>query len=101
MKGIILTTLELIQDKKSDILAIAARHGANNIRLFGSVARGEDNESSDIDLLVSMEKNRSLYDLIGLQQEIQHILQRKVDVLTDKSINSYLQAQILQEAISL
>lgn len=96
-----MTTLELIQDKKSDILAIATRHGANNVRLFGSVARGEDNESSDIDLLVSMEKNRSLYDLIGLQQEIQHILQRKVDVLTDKSINSYLQAQILQEAISL
>ena len=96
-----MNTLELIQDKKSDILAIAARHGAKNLRLFGSVARGEDNEASDIDLLVSMEKNRSLYDLIGLQQDIQQILKRKVDVLTDKSINSYLQAQILQEAISL
>jgi len=96
-----MNTLELIQDKKSDILAIAARHGAKNIRLFGSVARGEDNEASDIDLLVSMEKNRSLYDLIGLQQDIQQILKRRVDVLTDKSINRYLQAQILQEAISL
>jgi predicted nucleotidyltransferase len=95
------STLKLIQDKKSDILAIAHRHGAKNVRLFGSVARGEDNETSDIDLLVSMEKNCSLYDLIGLQQEIQQMLNRKVDILTDKSINRYLQAQILQEAVLL
>jgi predicted nucleotidyltransferase len=96
-----MNTLKLIQDKKSDILAIAARHGAANVRLFGSVARGDDSETSDVDLLVSMEKNRSLYDLIGLQQDIQKILNRKVDVLTDKSINSYLQTKILQEAVLL
>jgi hypothetical protein len=96
-----MNTLKLIQDKKSDILAIAARHGAANMRLFGSVARGDDSETSDVDLLVSMEKNRSLYDLIGLQQDVQKILNRKVDVLTDKSINSYLQTKILQEAVLL
>jgi hypothetical protein len=96
-----MNTLKLIQDKKSDILAIAARHGAANVRLFGSVARGDDSETSDVDLLVSMEKNRSLYDLIGLQQDVQKILNRKVDVLTDKSINSYLQTKILQEAVLL
>lgn len=96
-----MTTLELIQDKKYVILDIARRRGAKNIRLFGSVARGDDTESSDIDLLVSMDANRSLYDLIGLQQEIQALLKRKVDVLTDKSINKHLQSHILQEAISL
>ncbi|MDP1597486.1 MAG: nucleotidyltransferase family protein [Methylotenera sp.] len=82
-----MNTLELIRSKKSDILAIATRHGAKNVRVFGSVARGEDTDTSDVDLLVSMEKNRSLYDLIGLQQEIQDILKRNVDVLTDRSIN--------------
>ncbi|NOU41057.1 MAG: nucleotidyltransferase family protein [Methylotenera sp.] len=96
-----MNTLELIRSKKSDILAIATRHGAKNVRVFGSVARGEDTDTSDVDLLVSMEKNRTLYDLIGLQQEIQDILNRNVDVLTDRSINSYLQAQILQEATLL
>lgn len=96
-----MNTLELIRSKNSDILAIATRHGAKNVRVFGSVARGEDTATSDIDLLVSMEKNRSLYDLIGLQQEIQNILNRNVDVLTDRSINRYLQAQILQEATLL
>jgi predicted nucleotidyltransferase len=96
-----MNTLELIRSKKSDILAIATRHGAKNVRVFGSVARGEDTDTSDVDLLVSMEKNRSLYDLIGLQQEIQDILKRNVDVLTDRSINRYLQAQILQEATLL
>ncbi|MDO9283116.1 MAG: nucleotidyltransferase family protein [Methylotenera sp.] len=96
-----MNTLELIRSKKSDILAIATRHGAKNVRVFGSVARGEDTDTSDVDLLVSMEKNRSLYDLIGLQQEIQDILKRNVDVLTDRSINPYLQAQILQEATLL
>ncbi|NOS96433.1 MAG: nucleotidyltransferase family protein [Methylotenera sp.] len=96
-----MNTLELIRSKKSDILAIATRHGAENVRVFGSVARGEDTDTSDVDLLVSMEKNRTLYDLIGLQQEIQDILNRNVDVLTDRSINRYLQAQILQEATLL
>lgn len=96
-----MNTLELIRSKKSDILAIATRHGAKNVRVFGSVARGEDTDTSDVDLLVSMEKNRTLYDLIGLQQEIQDILNRNVDVLTDRSINRYLQAQILQEATLL
>ena len=96
-----MSTLEQLRNKKTDILAIAARYGANNVRVFGSVARGDDSETSDIDLLVSMEKNRSLYDLIGLQQEVEQLFKRKIDVLTDKSINRHLQARILQEAMAL
>lgn len=96
-----MNTLTLLRNKKADILAAAARHGAGNVRVFGSVARGEDSEASDIDILVSMEANRSLYDLIALQQEIEQLLGRRTDVLTEKSINRYLQQQILQEALAL
>lgn len=96
-----MNTLTLLRNKKADILAAAARHGAGNVRVFGSVARGEDSEASDIDILVSMEANRSLYDLIALQQEIERLLGRRTDLLTEKSINRYLQQQILQEAQAL
>ena len=96
-----MNTLELLRNRRTDILAAAARHGAKNVRVFGSATRGEDTDASDIDLLVSMEENRSLYDLIGLQQEIEHMFGRKTDVLTDKSINRYLQERILQEATVL
>ncbi|OGV72190.1 MAG: hypothetical protein A3B82_00545 [Methylophilales bacterium RIFCSPHIGHO2_02_FULL_57_10] len=96
-----MNTLELLRNRRTDILAAAARHGAKNVRVFGSATRGEDTDASDIDLLVSMEENRSLYDLIGLQQEIEQMFGRKTDVLTDKSINRYLQERILQEATVL
>lgn len=94
-------TLNLLRTKKAEILAVAEKHGAGNVRVFGSVARGEDVEGSDIDLLVSMESDRSLYDLIGLQQEIEKMLGRKTDVLTERSINRYLRERILQEATAL
>jgi len=96
-----MNTLNLLRTKKAEILAAAEKHGAGNVRVFGSVARGEDVEGSDIDLLVSMESNRSLYDLIGLQQEIEQMLGRKTDVLTERSINRYLRERILQEATAL
>ena len=75
--------------------------------LYPQILRGgleqafNSTEASDIDLLVSMEENRSLYDLIGLQQEIEQMFGRRTDVLTDKSINRYLQERILQEAMAL
>ena len=94
-------TLELLRNKKAEILAAAKRYGASNVRIFGSTARGDDTETSDIDLLVSMDQGRSLYDLIGLQQEIEQMFGRKTDVLTDKSIHRYLQERILQEATAL
>src|SRR6266508_3663202 len=76
-----------LQDKRQDILRIAASHGARNIRLFGSAARGEDRPGSDVDLLVEMESDRSLLDLVALGQDLEELLQRKVDVLTDSSVH--------------
>lgn len=94
-------TFELLQKKKEQIYAIAARHGAINVRVFGSVARGEDSEESDIDLLVTMKPDRSLYDLIGLQQDIEKLMGRKTDVVTEKSLNRYLKENIEHEAVAL
>ena len=96
-----MNTLSVLQSKRAEILALAAKHGASNVRLFGSVVRGEDQEDSDVDLLVDMQATRSLFDLIGLQQDIEKILGKKVDVLTPNGINRYLKDRILGEAAPL
>jgi predicted nucleotidyltransferase len=87
-----------LQSKRQDILRIAADHGARNVRLFGSVARGDDHAGSDLDLLVDMESGRSLLDLIGLGQDLEELLNRSVDVLTDASVHPALRDRILAEA---
>ena len=91
-------TLSFLQRKRAEILALAAKHGACNVRLFGSALRGKAQEASDIDFLVDMQETRSLYDLIGLQQDLQKAIGRKVDVLTPNGINRYLKDRILGEA---
>lgn len=96
-----MNTLHTLQSKKAELLALAAKHGASNVRLFGSVARGKDQPDSDVDLLVDMQENRSLFDLIGLQQDIEKMLGKKVDVLTPDGINRYLKDKILSEAAPL
>ncbi len=87
-----------LQSKKQEILRIAATHGARNLRLFGSVVRGEDHPDSDLDLLVEMEAGRSLLDLVGLGQDLEDLLHRKVDVMTDTSLHPALRARIFAEA---
>jgi uncharacterized protein len=78
---------ELLKDKREAILQIAAKHGARNIRVFGSVARGEADDQSDIDFLVDMEPGRSLLDLGGLLMDLQDLLGRNVDVVTERGSN--------------
>ena len=73
---------EIICNHKDQILALAAKHGAYNVRVFGSVAQGTADEKSDIDFLVDLEEGRSLFDLGGLLMDLQNLLQRQVDVLT-------------------
>jgi len=81
-----------------EILAAATRHGAHNVRIFGSVARGSDTSDSDIDLLVEFEPERSLYDLVGLQLDIESLLGRRADVVTEASLSAYLRDRVLAEA---
>ncbi|MDB5038134.1 MAG: polymerase beta domain protein region [Bacteriovoracaceae bacterium] len=92
---------ELIKLKKNEIIAIAKKRGAHNLRVFGSIAKGTDQENSDIDLLVDLEPNRSLMDLGGLLIDLTEALGRPVDVLTAESIRKSIRQQILKDAIPL
>lgn len=96
-----MTTTDVLKTKRNDILRLAAQHGAHNVRVFGSVARGEASPTSDIDLLVKMDPGRSLLDLIELSQELESILHRKVDILTDEGLSPYLEQRIHAEALPL
>jgi predicted nucleotidyltransferase len=87
-----------LQRRRGDILRIASEYGASNVRVFGSEARGEAGPESDIDLLVDMESDRSLLDLVGLGQDLEDLLGRRVDVLTVGSVHPLIQARILAEA---
>ena len=92
---------ELIGNRREEILEIAARHGARNMRLFGSALRGEAREDSDIDLLVEMEPGRSLLDRVALIQDLEDLLGRKVDVVTVKALHWYIRDRVLGEAVAL
>ena len=83
------------------ILTIAQLYGASNIRVFGSFARGEANSDSDLDLLVDMAADRSLLDTVGLIQDLQESLGRRVDVVTERALRGLLRVRILSEALPL
>ena len=87
-----------VRDRREDILRIASKYGASNVRLFGSVARGEATEESDVDFLVEIEPGRSLMDLAGLHVDLEELLGRKVEVVPDDSIYWLLRRKILREA---
>jgi predicted nucleotidyltransferase len=88
----------LLKSKRKDILRIAARHGAYNVRVFGSVARGEARPDSDIDFLVNLEENRSLLDLARMLRELQALLNCKVDVVTEAGLRPRIRPQVLKDA---
>jgi predicted nucleotidyltransferase len=92
---------ELLKDKREAILQIAAKHGARNVRVFGSVARGEADDQSDIDFLVDMEPGRSLLDLGGLLMDLQDLLGRNVDVVTERGLKPRIRERVLHEAVAL
>ena len=89
---------EQINEKREEILRIAASHGARNVRIFGSVARGDADESSDIDFLVEMEPNRSLLDLGALLTDLRELMGRRVDVVSEQGLYWLLRRRILKEA---
>lgn len=89
---------EVLSDKKDEILAIAAKHGARNVRVFGSVALGTADVNSDVDFLVDLADDRSLFDLGGLLMDLQTLLGRKVDVVTEKALHWYIRDRVLAEA---
>lgn len=90
-----------LMEKRDEILGIAARHGAFNVRVFGSVARGEADEDSDIDLIVAFESGRSLLDHAALWLDLQELLGCKVDVVSDRGIKPRIRDRVLREAVPL
>jgi predicted nucleotidyltransferase len=89
---------ELLQEKREAILELAAKHGACNVRVFGSVARHEANEQSDIDLLVDPMEHTSPWFPVGFIQDLEALLGRKVDVVTENGVYWLLRRRILKEA---
>jgi len=89
---------EIVAGKKEQVLALKARHGASNVRVFGSVVNGTADETSDIDFLVDLEEWRSLFDLGGLLMDLQELFGRKVDILTENGLHWYIKEQVLSEA---
>jgi uncharacterized protein len=92
---------DLIQSKRDEILALAAQYDAVNVRLFGSVARGDDRPDSDIDFLVDVQRQWSLFDHIGLIQDLEDLLGRKVDLIPADSIRDFCRDRILKDATPL
>ena len=92
---------ELLKAKRDDILRIATAHGAHNVRVFGSVARGDAKPTSDVDFLVELEEGRSLLDHVALIQALENLLGRKVDVVTDGAVHWYIRDRVLAEAVPL
>jgi uncharacterized protein len=92
---------ELLKERREEILGLADRYGARNVRVFGSVARGEGGSASDIDFLVDMESGRTLLDHVGFRQDLEDLLGCPVDVVSAKALHWYIRDRILQEAVPL
>ncbi|MBI1747779.1 MAG: nucleotidyltransferase family protein [Acidobacteria bacterium] len=93
--------IDRLKTRREDILRIAAKHGARNIRVFGSVARGEARENSDVDFLVEMEKGRSLFDRAALLVELEEFLACKVDVATERTLKPAVLERVLRDVVTL
>ncbi len=94
-------TEDIVSSYREEILATARKHGAYNVRVFGSVARGEARPDSDIDFLVNLEAGRSLMDLARLLRELQSLLGRNVDVVTEAGLRPRIRPQVLKDARAL
>jgi uncharacterized protein len=91
----------LLEARREEIPRIARGHGADRVRVFGSRARGEARPDSDLDLLVDLQPERSLLDLIAIQQDLEDLLGQKVDVVTEAGVSPYLRDRVLREAVAL
>jgi uncharacterized protein len=87
-----------IHELGDEIEALARKHGAVRIRLFGSVARGEERPDSDVDFLVALEEGRSLLDFVGLKLDLEELLERKVDLVSEGAVSRWLEKRIYREA---
>ncbi|WP_026701683.1 nucleotidyltransferase family protein [Salibacterium aidingense] len=93
--------LDDLQEKRDLVLKTAREHGIKNVRVFGSVARSEDNSASDLDLLVDFEEGRTLFDLIRFKQDMEQLFNRKVDVVTENAVHWRIKDNVINGAVPL
>ena len=91
----------LVRKQRRGILALASKHGVARVRLFGSTARGEDDATSDVDLLIQMQPGRSLLDHIAFKHDVEELLGVKVDVVSEGGISPYIREAVLREAVAV
>jgi hypothetical protein len=96
-----MATLKILHENRDEILRIASGHGGQDLRIFGSWARGEARPDSDIDILVKLDPGRSLLDLIAIEQDLEDLLGCKIDVLTEASISPHIREQVLKDAVRI
>ena len=96
-----MSEVDLLHQNRAAILEIAARHGASDVRIFGSFARGNPTQESDVDFLVEMSPASSLLDQVALIEDLRALLGRRVDVVTERALNWLIRRRILKEAIPL
>lgn len=94
-------SIDMLDNHRDAIQQAAERYGATNLRVFGSVARGEAEANSDFDILVDLEPGRSLFDLGGLLMELREILARDVDVVTEQGLRQRIREHVINEAVAL
>lgn len=92
---------KLIAENRASILKLAKTHGAKHVRVFGSMARGDAGPGSDVDFLVELEEGRDLFDLGALLMDLQDLLHRKVDMVTEEALNQDIRVTVLKEAVNL
>ncbi|HEY3321742.1 MAG TPA: nucleotidyltransferase family protein [Planctomycetota bacterium] len=92
---------KLLQEKRADILRLASKHGALNVRVFGSFVRGEIRPDSDVDFLVDVGPKHSAFFPGGLLADLEELLGRKVDIVTEKGLHWYIREHVLKEAVAL
>ena len=91
---------DIIGDKREQILQLAQQYGVQDVRIFGSVVRGEATEDSDVDLLVNM-SNSTYFKVFDLQEDLSKLLHKKVDIVSDRGLDKYIGPYILKEATKL
>ena len=92
---------KILQERRDEILPIATRYGARDVRVFGSRAHGEARPGSHLDLLIKLEPGRTLPDMVAIKQDIEDILGCKVDVVTENAVSRYISEEVLSEAVAL
>ena len=92
---------KLLEEKSKEIKSIATEFGARNVRVFGSMARDEASPDSDVDILVDMEEGHGLLDIVAIKQELEELLGRPVDVVTEAAVSVYIRDEVLNQAVAL